>query len=91
MKFLPRVHGWPKAIEPLALFAKDQPLKAHTAYVRAKAGDEAAALDLLLDLAVAWLYQQRARFAPRLWYVAPHTAAHMAAKVCGMALSPVAS
>ena len=42
MKFLPRVHGWPKAIEPLALFAKDQPLKAHTAYVRAKAGDEAA-------------------------------------------------
>lgn len=72
VKFLPRVHGWPKAIEPLALFAKDQPLKAHTAYVRAKAGDEAAALDLLLDLAVAWLYQQRARFAPRLWYVAPH-------------------
>ena len=49
MKFLPRVHGWPKAIEPLALFAKDQPLKAHTAYVRAKAGDEAAALDLLLE------------------------------------------
>ena len=76
MKFLPRVHGWPKAIEPLALFAKDQPLKAHTAYVRAKAGDEAAALDLLLDLAVAWLYQQRARFAPRCCIPDDHMVAY---------------
>ena len=50
----------------------DLQLKAHVAYPRAKAGDEAAALDLLLDMAVAWLYEQRARFAPGLLYVAPH-------------------
>lgn len=34
----PRVHGWPKAIEPLALFAKDQPLKAHGLCARQSGG-----------------------------------------------------
>ena len=72
MKLLPRLYGWPKGVQPFALFNKDQQLKAHVAYPRAKAGDEAAALDLLLDVAVAWLYEHRARFAPRLVYVAPH-------------------
>ena len=64
MKLLPRTHGWPEGVHPLALLDKDLQLKAHVAYPRAKAGDEAAALDLLLDMAVAWLYEQRARFAP---------------------------
>ena len=72
MKLLPRTHGWPEGVHPLALLDKDLQLKAHVAYPRAKAGDEAAALDLLLDMAVAWLYEQRARFAPGLLYVAPH-------------------
>lgn len=72
MKLLPRLHGWPDGVQPLALFSKDQQLKAHSAYPRAKAGDEAAALDLLIDVAVAWLYEHRARFAPGLLYVAPH-------------------
>ena len=54
------------------LFDKDLPLKAHSAYQRAKAGSEAAALDLLIDMAVAWLYEHRARFEPGLLYVAPH-------------------
>ena len=72
MKLLPRTHGWPEGVHPLALLDKDLQIKAHVAYPRAKAGDEAAALDLLLDMAVAWLYEQRARFAPGLLYVAPH-------------------
>jgi hypothetical protein len=72
VKLLPRTHGWPEGVHPLALLDKDLQLKAHVAYPRAKAGDEAAALDLLLDMAVAWLYEQRARFAPGLLYVAPH-------------------
>ena len=72
MKLLPRTHGWPEGVHPLALLDKDLQLKAHVAYPRAKAGHEAAALDLLLDMAVAWLYEQRARFAPGLLYVAPH-------------------
>ena len=72
MKLLPRTHGWPEGVHPLALLDKDLQLKAHVAYPRAKAGDEAAALDLLLDMAVAWLYEQRARFAPGLLYVAHH-------------------
>jgi orotate phosphoribosyltransferase len=69
---LPRIHGWPTDVQPLALFNKDQLLKAHGAYTHAKAGDEAAALDLLMDVAVAWLYEHRARFVPGLLYVAPH-------------------
>jgi hypothetical protein len=72
VKLLPRTHGWPEGVHPLALLDKDLQLKAHVAYPRAKAGDEAGALDLLLDMAVAWLYEQRARFAPGLLYVAPH-------------------
>lgn len=72
MKLLPRTYGWPADVQPLALFKKDQQLKAHSAYPHAKAGDKAAALDLLIDLAVAWLYEHRARFEPGLLYVAPH-------------------
>ena len=72
VNLLPRLYGWPDAIQPLALFGKDQQLKSHHAYQRAKAGDEVAALDLLLDVAVSWLYQHRARFPPGCLYVAPH-------------------
>lgn len=72
MTLFPRIHGWPTDVQPLALFNKDQLLKAHSAYTHAKAGDRAAALDLLIDVAVAWLYEHRARFVPGLLYVAPH-------------------
>ncbi len=72
MNYLPRLHGWPVGVLPLSRFEKDQQLKAHAAYQRAKAGDEAAALELLLDEAVAWLYEHRERFEPGLLYVAPH-------------------
>ncbi len=54
------------------LFRADASLKAHAAYKQAKAGDKNAALELVLDLAVAWLYEHRERFAPGLVFVAPH-------------------
>jgi hypothetical protein len=69
---LVRSEGLPLGTAPLFLFTQDAPLKAHAAYRPAKAGDEKAALDLVLDLAVAWLYSHRERFAPGLIFVAPH-------------------
>jgi len=47
-------------------------LEAHPAYRQAKAGGKEAALELVLDVAVAWLYEHRDRFAPGLLFVAPH-------------------
>ena len=38
---------------PLALFERDAYIKAHAAYISAKAGDEKSALVLIVDLAVA--------------------------------------
>jgi hypothetical protein len=49
-----------------------QQLKAHPVYKRAKAGEQNAALELVLDVAVAWLYEHRGRFGPGLLFVAPH-------------------
>ena len=67
-----RSKGITLGTEPLFLFTRDALLKAHPAYRDAKAGDEKAALELVLDLAVAWLYVHRERFAPGLLFVAPH-------------------
>ena len=69
----PRLKGWPpKLPPPLSLFTSDAPLKAHPAYRRAKAGDEAAALDAVMDLAVPWLFEHEQRFPKGLFFVAPH-------------------
>jgi len=54
------------------LFTQDVRIKAHSAYKLAKAGDQDAALELVIDNAVAWLYEQREKFAPGLLFVAPH-------------------
>ena len=67
-----RSKGITLGTEPLFLFTRDALLKVHPAYRDAKAGDEKAALELVLDLAVAWLYVHRERFAPGLLFVAPH-------------------
>lgn len=67
-----RYKGFAPSITPLALFRQDGVLKAHAAYKLAKAGDQHAALELVLDMAVAWLHEHRNRFAPGLVYVAPH-------------------
>jgi len=67
-----RSRGFPPQVAPMFLFRADASLKAHAAYKQAKAGDKNAALELVLDLAVAWLYEHRERFAPGLVFVAPH-------------------
>lgn len=51
---------------------QDSGLKAHPAYRQAKSGDKASALDVVVDLALAWLYQESPRFPPGLIFVAPH-------------------
>lgn len=63
---------FPHHMSPLSLFRQDKLLKAHAAYKQAKAGDQNASLELVLDVAVAWLYEHRDRFGPGLLFVAPH-------------------
>jgi hypothetical protein len=56
----------------LALFTEDAGLKQHPMYREAKAGDPVAALHLVTDLALAWLFDNEHLFAPAAIYVAPH-------------------
>lgn len=56
----------------MCLSTNDAQLKLHPAYKMAKAGNQNAALELVMDTALTWLYEQRARFAPGLLFVAPH-------------------
>ena len=63
MDLIPRLNGFPNGLQAQFLFRNDQALKAHAAYAAAKAGNADAALTLVLDLAVSWLYAQRSSFA----------------------------
>lgn len=67
-----RSFGFPVETQPLFLFTKDADLKASGFYLQAKAGHEQAAVTLLMDLALPWLYENRDRFEPGLTFVAPH-------------------
>ncbi len=67
-----RFRGFPAGLAALALFTDDALLKAHADYRQAKAGDKAAALNLVVDLAVHWLHEHRPQFMPGMLYVAPH-------------------
>ena len=67
-----RSKGMPAEIVVVSLFTQDASLKAHPAYRQAKAGDKDAALELVIDVVVSWLYAQRERFPPGLVFVAPH-------------------
>lgn len=67
-----RSKGFPSGVLPLYLFESDGPLKAHSAYRQAKAGEGNAALGLVIDLAVAWLYEKKERFEPGMVFIAPH-------------------
>lgn len=64
--------GFPAGLSTLALFQTDAALKAHASYRAAKAGDASEALDLVIDLAVPWLYAHSSRFEAGLNFVAPH-------------------
>lgn len=67
-----RTHGIPaSAGEPDFLFRNDQPLKRHPSYAAAKAGDMAAAVELVRDLA-APLQAVAQRHGSGVIYVAPH-------------------
>jgi len=67
-----RAHAFPHGTQVLALFNTDEGLKAHPNYKAAKAGDLQAALTLVIDLAVKWLFEHDSRFAPDCVFVAPH-------------------
>lgn len=51
-----RSKGFPPGTTATALFDSDGRLKAHPAYKQAKAGDKDAALEVVVDLAVAWVH-----------------------------------
>lgn len=53
------------------LFDADTSIKAHPAYVKAKAGDWQSALTLVSDLALAHIYSNRDKFSPDCIFVAP--------------------
>lgn len=57
---------------PLYLFTKDADLKQHSAYPAAKAGDISAAIQLVSDLALSFIYTHRNLFLRNHIFVAPH-------------------
>ena len=67
-----REYGFPDGMKVLSRFNTDSSIKAHTSYLKAKAGDPEAALDLISDLALAWLLGVKDRFSVSCTFVAPH-------------------
>ena len=67
-----RSFGFPHGIEALYRYEIDAEIKASPSYRAAKAGSEQAAVELLIELALPWLFEHRERFEPGLIYVAPH-------------------
>ena len=61
----------PPNAQSVWLFETDQALKAHSAYVKAKAGDWESALVLVSDVALAGIYAQRDKFDNDCIFVAP--------------------
>ena len=57
---------------PLSLFTKDADIKQHDAYTAAKAGDITAAMQLISDLALSFIYDHRNQFSKSHIFVAPH-------------------
>lgn len=67
-----RKYGFPTAInEPLALFERDSSLKAHPAYRLAKAGNQEAAVKLIMDLAHDFLLELKNQLPINAIYTAP--------------------
>ncbi len=68
-----RQYGIPSSIAtPLCIFRTDAGIKAHPSYRAAKAGDIAAAIALVSDLAVSFIYEHAAKFSSKHIFVAPH-------------------
>jgi phosphoribosylpyrophosphate synthetase len=65
--------GFPSDLsDPMFVFPDDSTLKAHAAYRAAKAGDAAAAVDVVRDLAVPLLTAIQHGALPADYFVAPH-------------------
>lgn len=70
---LTRKYGFSPHIEtPLFAYTSDSDLKKHPSYKAAKAGDIAAAIQLVSDLAVSFIYEHRHKFSSNPIFVAPH-------------------
>jgi hypothetical protein len=67
-----RSNGFSPLLSAMSLLQHDARMKTHAAYKSAKAGERYAALELVVDLAVAWIGGLRNRFKPGLFYLAPH-------------------
>ena len=67
-----RTLGFPPQLQALSLFDTDVGIKQHAQYRAAKAGSPEAALALVTELAVSWLFEHEARFPAGAMYVAPH-------------------
>jgi len=67
-----RTMGFGEGVTVLSLYDNDGGIKRHLQYRSAKAGNTSAALALVIDLAVKWLFDNETRFAPGAMYVAPH-------------------
>ena len=67
-----RTVGFGEDTTVLSLYKVDADLKRHPRYAKAKAGDPAAALELVTDLALPWLFDLEGRLAKGAVYVAPH-------------------
>jgi hypothetical protein len=61
-----------REVAPLYLFTKDTDIKRHSAYKAAKAGDITAAMQLISDLALSFIYDHRHLFSRNHIFVAPH-------------------
>lgn len=57
---------------PLYIFTKDSDIKRHADYVAAKAGDISAAMQVISDLALSFIYEHRKEFSKNHIFVAPH-------------------
>lgn len=67
-----RERGFPAAIgEPIALFEHDASLKAHRDYDAAKSGDQAAAVDLIWDIAFDFIRSSVQQLPHNVTFVAP--------------------
>jgi hypothetical protein len=68
-----RTYGFPVDTDiPLWLFPDDTCLKGHSCYTAAKAGDVAAAVSLVSDIALPFLIENHHKLPAGACYVAPH-------------------
>lgn len=67
-----RKFGFEADIRVIALYESDASIKSHALYNRAKSGDPRAALNLVSDLALGWLFENESVFPAGSIYVSPH-------------------